>query len=145
MSHSKGVIKSTKSHRWNVYLVIVQGSTLRRVFQALERCWLLSSCWPCYRRRFSSLIPWVCWFLCSKYEVQNIQNQIKFSSCPYAFYTCYSDCAFYFPVLSSRKHKKYLILCYKSFLFHKYFFSLADLGLDQFIVKRYDGKVSTLY
>lgn len=44
----------------------------------------------------------------------------------------------------NQKHKQYLILCHKSFLFYKYFFSLADLGLDQFIVKRYDGKVSTL-
>lgn len=65
---------------------------------------------------------------------------------PYIFDWCYSDSAFYFliPTQTENPRNAYLYTLRAFFLKYFFFFSLSDLGLDQFIVKRYDGKVSTL-
>lgn len=46
-------------------------------------------------------------------------------------------------ILVSSESSKYSVLEY-SCLYSVFFFYLLDLGLDQFIVKRYDGKVRSL-
>lgn len=56
--------------------------------------------------------------------------------------------AFYFLILSQTENpRNAYFYTLKAFFFLSilfFFLSLSDLGLDQFIVKRYDGKVSTL-
>lgn len=50
---------------------------------------------------------------------------------------------FYFLIPIEPKAQKMLSFMLQDHFLKIAFFSLSDLGLDQFIVKRYDGKVST--
>lgn len=50
---------------------------------------------------------------------------------------------FYFLIPIEPKAPKMLSFMLPDHFLKIAFFSLSDLGLDQFIVKRYDGKVST--